>query len=164
MEICFGGLIRLQLSISTVIKTCPRLDGRADVVARSGDVSPIALRGQKGCTRTTSIAGMNGHYQGENHNLLSLYINQALIAETEDLLNQWKHPEPHRPISAPGGMLIYVDAGNEYMEYADNDTGTKYERNLPAPILDRESIFSGTVKGLLIIYANCVTAPPPMKL
>ncbi|KAI9884867.1 MAG: 2-oxoglutarate dehydrogenase complex E2 component [Watsoniomyces obsoletus] len=48
---------------------------------------------------------------------------RALIAETEELLDQWKHPEPFRPISAPGG--------------------TKYERNLPAPILD---------------------PPPPMKL
>ncbi|EDN95083.1 hypothetical protein SS1G_10958 [Sclerotinia sclerotiorum 1980 UF-70] len=40
----------------------------------------------------------------------------ALFKETEDLLEKWKHPDPYRPPTAPGG--------------------SKYERNLPAPILD----------------------------
>lgn len=48
---------------------------------------------------------------------------KALILEAEDLLDKWKHPEPYRPPTAPGG--------------------TKYERNMPPPILD---------------------PPPPMKL
>ncbi|KAF9731435.1 complex 1 protein [Paraphaeosphaeria minitans] len=39
-----------------------------------------------------------------------------LIKETENLLEKWKHPDPYRPPTAPGG--------------------SKYERNLPAPILD----------------------------
>ncbi|KAE9994564.1 hypothetical protein EG327_008077 [Venturia inaequalis] len=42
---------------------------------------------------------------------------KALIEETEALLEKWKHPDPYRPPTAPGG--------------------SKYERNLPAPILDR---------------------------
>ncbi|KAF2814882.1 uncharacterized protein BDZ99DRAFT_566807 [Mytilinidion resinicola] len=41
---------------------------------------------------------------------------RALIQETENLLEKWKHPDPYRPPTAPGG--------------------SKYERNLPAPILD----------------------------
>ncbi|TID13976.1 hypothetical protein E6O75_ATG07208 [Venturia nashicola] len=41
---------------------------------------------------------------------------KALIEETESLLEKWKHPDPYRPPTAPGG--------------------SKYERNLPAPILD----------------------------
>ncbi|KAE9988197.1 hypothetical protein EG328_000153 [Venturia inaequalis] len=41
---------------------------------------------------------------------------KALIEETEALLEKWKHPDPYRPPTAPGG--------------------SKYERNLPAPILD----------------------------
>ncbi|KAJ4984900.1 complex 1 protein [Stagonosporopsis vannaccii] len=41
---------------------------------------------------------------------------QALITETENLLEKWKHPDPYRPPTAPGG--------------------SKYERNLPVPILD----------------------------
>ncbi|KAI9754410.1 MAG: hypothetical protein M1815_005643 [Lichina confinis] len=53
---------------------------------------------------------------------LILYL-QALILEAEDLLDKWKHPEPYRPPTAPGG--------------------SKYERNIPPPILD---------------------PPPPMKL
>lgn len=41
---------------------------------------------------------------------------RALILEAEDLLDQWKHPEPYRFPTSPGG--------------------SKYERNMPAPILD----------------------------
>ena len=44
---------------------------------------------------------------------------QALVEETERILEGWKHPEPYIPPTAPGG--------------------TKYERNLPPPILDRWS-------------------------
>ncbi|KAB8293121.1 hypothetical protein EYC80_007478 [Monilinia laxa] len=43
-------------------------------------------------------------------------LQRALFKETEDLLEKWKHPDPYRPPTAPGG--------------------SKYERNLPAPILD----------------------------
>ncbi|KAL2356193.1 hypothetical protein BJ546DRAFT_970193 [Cryomyces antarcticus] len=41
---------------------------------------------------------------------------RLLFQETEDLLEKWKHPDSYRPPTAPGG--------------------SKYERNLPAPILD----------------------------
>ncbi|KAG9247494.1 hypothetical protein BJ878DRAFT_492566 [Calycina marina] len=41
---------------------------------------------------------------------------RALFKEAEDLLEKWKHPDPYRPPTAPGG--------------------SKFERNLPAPILD----------------------------
>jgi len=41
---------------------------------------------------------------------------RALVEETENILQSWKHPEPYIPPTAPGG--------------------TKYERNLPPPILD----------------------------
>ena len=32
---------------------------------------------------------------------------QALITETENLLEKWKHPDPYRPPTAPGGALLY---------------------------------------------------------
>ncbi|KAF3923485.1 hypothetical protein ABW21_db0208423 [Orbilia brochopaga] len=41
---------------------------------------------------------------------------KALIAETEAQLDKWKHPDPYLPPLAPGG--------------------SKYERNLPCPILE----------------------------
>ncbi|CAI9625992.1 unnamed protein product [Alternaria burnsii] len=41
---------------------------------------------------------------------------RELIKETENLLDKWKHPDPYRPPTAPGG--------------------SKYERNLPCPIID----------------------------
>ncbi|KAG7284096.1 hypothetical protein NEMBOFW57_010457 [Staphylotrichum longicolle] len=40
----------------------------------------------------------------------------ALLKETEKLLEKWKHPDPYCHPTAPGG--------------------SKYERNLPAPHLD----------------------------
>ncbi|RFU23602.1 NADH dehydrogenase/NADH ubiquinone reductase (H(+)-translocating), partial [Scytalidium lignicola] len=40
----------------------------------------------------------------------------ALFQETEELLEKWKHPDPYHAPTAPGG--------------------SKFERNLPAPILD----------------------------
>ncbi|KAK5135022.1 hypothetical protein LTR08_005682 [Meristemomyces frigidus] len=36
---------------------------------------------------------------------------KELIAQTEEILERWKHPDPYRPPTAPGG--------------------SKYERNLP---------------------------------
>ncbi|KAI6709253.1 hypothetical protein JHW43_008200 [Diplocarpon mali] len=40
----------------------------------------------------------------------------ALFQEAEAVLEKWKHPDPYHAPTAPGG--------------------SKYERNLPAPILD----------------------------
>lgn len=51
-----------------------------------------------------------------NKNIPDPRRQQALFRETEHLLDIWKHPDPYYPPSAPGG--------------------SKYERNLPAPILD----------------------------
>ena len=35
---------------------------------------------------------------------------KALIKETEDLLEKWKHPDPYKPPTAPGGMtLVPID-------------------------------------------------------
>jgi hypothetical protein len=33
----------------------------------------------------------------------SLMRSQELIKETENLLEKWKHPDPYRPPTAPGG-------------------------------------------------------------
>lgn len=44
---------------------------------------------------------------------------RALFRETEDLLEKWKHPDPFRAPTAPGG--------------------SKYERNLPPSVLDPPS-------------------------
>jgi len=42
-------------------------------------------------------------------------VPQLIFNETEKLLEKWKHPDPYRPPSAPGG--------------------SKYERNMPPPDL-----------------------------
>ncbi|KAK4099966.1 complex 1 protein [Parathielavia hyrcaniae] len=43
-------------------------------------------------------------------------LQRALLKETENLLEKWKHPDPYCHPTAPGG--------------------SKYERNIPAPHLD----------------------------
>ncbi|KPI35203.1 NADH dehydrogenase [ubiquinone] 1 beta subcomplex subunit 9 [Cyphellophora attinorum] len=56
-----------------------------------------------------------------NRNINDPRQRRILFVETEKLLEKWKHPDPYRPPSAPGG--------------------SKYERNLPPPDLpppDRE--------------------------
>ncbi|KAL5470417.1 hypothetical protein PMIN07_001768 [Paraphaeosphaeria minitans] len=57
-----------------------------------------------------------------------------LIKETENLLEKWKHPDPYRPPTAPGGELSATlpERPRTRLTHA----GSKYERNLPAPILD----------------------------
>jgi NADH dehydrogenase (ubiquinone) 1 beta subcomplex subunit 9 len=60
---------------------------------------------------------------------------QILFNETEKLLEKWKHPDPYRPPTAPGGKPA-VCQWTELLQVADNRTsGSKYERNLPAPDL-----------------------------
>lgn len=49
---------------------------------------------------------------------------QEIIKQTEELLEKWKHPDPYRAPTAPGG--------------------SKYERNLPAPYTEREYILDRT--------------------
>ncbi|KEF53648.1 NADH dehydrogenase (ubiquinone) 1 beta subcomplex 9, partial [Exophiala aquamarina CBS 119918] len=50
-----------------------------------------------------------------NRNINDPRHRRILFNETEKLLEKWKHPDPYRPPTAPGG--------------------SKYERNLPAPDL-----------------------------
>ncbi|KAF4594473.1 NADH dehydrogenase (ubiquinone) 1 beta subcomplex 9 [Ophiocordyceps camponoti-floridani] len=51
-----------------------------------------------------------------NRNISDPRQRKALLAETEKLLDSWKHPDPYIPPTAPGG--------------------SKYERNLPSPVLN----------------------------
>jgi NADH dehydrogenase (ubiquinone) 1 beta subcomplex subunit 9 len=66
---------------------------------------------------------------------------QDLVRETEKLLEKWKHPDPYRPPTAPGGALLIPDTypGRPRMTILTTLIGSKYERNLPCPILERES-------------------------
>lgn len=35
---------------------------------------------------------------------------QVLLRETEKILEEWKHPDPYRHPTAPGGMLTSVES------------------------------------------------------
>lgn len=66
------------------------------------------------------------------------------MKETEKLLDTWKHPDPYAPPTAPGGTFSSLQQ-RAVAGFVDIDQvltpgcpGSKYERNLPAPILDRE--------------------------
>lgn len=58
-----------------------------------------------------------------------------MFQEAEALLEKWKHPDPYKPPTAPGGMSIYELKRWRLKLMAV--AGSKYERNIPAPILDR---------------------------
>jgi hypothetical protein len=50
--------------------------------------------------------------------MLIHHLAQLIIEETQNLLEKWKHPDPYRAPTAPGG--------------------SKYERNLPVPSTERK--------------------------
>jgi hypothetical protein len=78
--------------------------------------------------------------------------DQELIKETEALLEKWKHPDPYRAPTAPGGSAAHTAILTELV-------GSKYERNLPCPILDRECPPCRSADDPLM-----TTAPPKMIL
>jgi hypothetical protein len=51
---------------------------------------------------------------------------QLIIEETENLLEKWKHPDPYRAPTAPGG--------------------SKWERNLPVPSTERKLLIASPAK------------------
>ena len=61
---------------------------------------------------------------------------QALLSETEKLLESWKHPDPYVHPTAPGGEQDPNMPGQDWL--TDGMQGSKYERNLPSPILERQ--------------------------
>jgi hypothetical protein len=63
----------------------------------------------------------NGEETSRAHGqMLIHYSAQLIIEETENLLEKWKHPDPYRAPTAPGG--------------------SKWERNLPVPSTERKSL------------------------
>lgn len=94
---------------------------------------------------------------------------QALITETENLLEKWKHPDPYRPPTAPGGALLYLSRihirtgrGNGN---ANICAGSKYERNLPVPIIERECCFlvGKTTNDALLIGRSSTEMDEPVS-
>jgi NADH dehydrogenase (ubiquinone) 1 beta subcomplex subunit 9 len=61
--------------------------------------------------------------------LTALTELKVLLRETEKLLESWKHPDPYRAPTAPGGMGISMSL--HARKAANIITGSKYERNLP---------------------------------
>jgi hypothetical protein len=88
--------------------------------------------------------------------------DQELIKETEALLEKWKHPDPYRAPTAPGGSLLYpgyISGPAAHTAILTELVGSKYERNLPCPILDRECPPCRSADDPLM-----TTAPPKMIL
>lgn len=85
---------------------------------------------------------------------------KLLIQQTEELLEKWKHPDPYRPPTAPGGRHLSVCS---LIIRILIELGSKYERNLPAPILDRKLKLKPPVVPLLTLrqllhtwFCNCL--------
>lgn len=70
---------------------------------RTGDVHPVVIRGKQAHPRPQTTKGRS---PGTQVNELELTVgHQALFQEAEDLLEKWKHPDPYRPPTAPGGSF-----------------------------------------------------------
>lgn len=76
---------------------------------------------------TANRARTEGHTDGGTN-------IQILLRETEKLLNEWKHPDPYRAPTAPGGAYRLFDIGLSRVQLTVI-IGNKWERNIPAPIL-----------------------------
>jgi len=69
------------------------------------------------CLRQIRVSAILDSWEWVSYNcyfcLLELIKNwQVLFQETEDLLEKWKHPDPYRPPTAPGGTSAYNMGGN----------------------------------------------------
>ncbi|KAI9040517.1 NADH dehydrogenase [ubiquinone] 1 beta subcomplex subunit 9 [Aspergillus affinis] len=60
---------------------------------------------------------------------------KVLLRETEKLLENWKHPDPYRAPTAPGGMFSNFSKAMISDRALIIFPGNKYERNLPTRIL-----------------------------
>ena len=76
--------------------------------------------------------------------MLTCPATQLIVEETENLLDKWKHPDPYRAPTAPGG--------------------SKYERNLPVPSTERESLLHLPLAPHDIKTDALNPAPPHMHL
>jgi hypothetical protein len=79
-----------------------------------------------------------------------------LFREAEELLEEWKHPDPYHAPTAPGGMF---PQGLDNLAFLVSDAlptaGSKFERNIPPPILDREFRVLHKLKPQELIYCVC---------
>ncbi|RMZ79579.1 hypothetical protein DV737_g3302, partial [Chaetothyriales sp. CBS 132003] len=93
-------------TVTTHVKAVRSLYRRSLRLALDWAVQRNLWRGQAVYIRSLFDANRNVHDPRRQ---------RILFSETEKLLEKWKHPDPYRPPTAPGG--------------------SKYERNLPAPDL-----------------------------
>lgn len=100
---------------------------------RSGNVHTVVVRGEEGCARPASAEGMR-HAEAFAGSDVLTRDTQAILDEAEELLEKWKHPDPYRHPTAPGGLYHVDTICASHLRVA----GSKFERNLPSPLLNRE--------------------------
>lgn len=109
-------------------------------LAWPGSLYPISIRSQPQCFRPKDAksehqpAAKESRLANNGHRLID--GNQALLSETEKLLESWKHPDPYVHPTAPGGMGLCILFPCDI--FLTSCVGSKYERNLPSPVLTRK--------------------------
>lgn len=147
-------LTETQAPLQAVPQACTRLERPPISLARTSPIYPWPFRGEQEHNRAATAESASPIIHPIPPSLprhimrvLISYETQAdasekeLIKETESLLEKWKHPDPYRPPTAPGGALFhhgYISVPAADTVTLTESTGSKYERNLPCPILDRE--------------------------
>jgi hypothetical protein len=99
-------LIYFQVTLPTVVEAISRLGSAEESLERTGSLHPIAIRCKEGRQGSTTTEGATLFKK----RILRLAPHadpikmQVLFMETEKLLQKFKHPDPYRPPTAPGGV------------------------------------------------------------
>lgn len=75
-----------------------------------------------------------------------------LFHEAESLLEKWKHPDPYHPPTAPGGKSLPCSESDDGL--LSCILGSKYERNIPAPLLARMFLTLQVFSRILIKFST----------
>jgi hypothetical protein len=98
-------LTHSQVALQARPEALPRLGCSPSPLARPSPLHPLSFRSQPPHLRTQTTTGDYGRRLPTPEQETDECV-QAIYKETLAILEEWKHPDPYRPPTAPGGMLI----------------------------------------------------------
>lgn len=92
-----------QVALPTIAQALAGLDCPPPLVARAGALHPFSIRSKQKHHRSSPTKSEMPTSRS-SWPILTCHL-EALLSETEKLLESWKHPDPYVHPTAPGGML-----------------------------------------------------------
>lgn len=147
-----------QVTLPTMSETISWLDRPSVSLARSSFIHPFSLRSQQKCDGAKATAGNQYFIQLNSFGSMSK-ARQALFQKTESLLEEWKHPDPYRPPTAPGGKsfaTLEAEIISSYncsrIEVWEKPAGSHFRSSVPHNYIIMRRV------------TDTGAAPPPMTL